>query len=536
MRYNLGCGSDYRHGWINVDKDPEARPDLVMDLEVFPWPIHDDDADEILLSYVLEHLGGRPETFLNVVKELYRICKPGARIVIRTPDPRHDDYMSDPAHQRPITPGLLRAFDLALNELSQAAGQPGPRLAKSLKIDFTVASATPYLDPRWQAAIDGGRINAEVLGEAMRAQNNVIQRHEIALEARKPFSPGRSLVGLDSVVAARGAGMGDVLMAIAALCAVKRATGTPVYLATTPNYAELAALCPLLDGVFTDIEAVNAHMSRSNSRLADWRSSIHGTTRHHQIDSYLQAFGLTLPAELKALEIALPPGLEEALLARIGLDAAADGPRRAILHPGITDPNRTWPPAFWTALVEHLLVSGFQVILIGRRDSPDGRSALQIDRPDVLDLTDQLSLPETLALMRRCDVLVSGDSGPIQLAGAAKIGIVGLYSVVSGGARLPYRVGARRAVAIEPPCAFHPCYPWVDDADTRIAFAAKEGLPITSGLLLERWCLNPDTHACVRDPSTLERVKAAIDEMLDEPAAAQSFSRSDGTGASAFGP
>lgn len=520
MRYNLGCGRDYRQGWVNADRDPETRPDLVMDLEAFPWPIQDAAANEVLLSYVLEHLDGGSETFLSVMKELYRICQPGARVVIRTLDPHHDDYLSDPTRQRPITPGMFGPFDLALNERSLAAEQPVAQLAKQLKVDFAVVSATQYLDPRWQEALDSGRISVEAVTEAMRSHRNVVQRHEITLQAHKPFSPGRSLVGLDSVVAARGVGMGDVLMAISALCAVKRATGTPVYLGTTPAYAGLAALCPLLDGVFTDVEAINAHAAATNSRLIDWGRSTHGTARVHQVDSYLLALGLTLPAELKALEITPPPGLEEALFARIGLNDAADGRRRAILHPGITDQNRTWPPAFWAALAEHLLASGLKVILIGRRDSPDGRSALQLDLDRVLDLTDQLNLPETIALMRRCDVLISGDSGPIQLAGAAKIGIVGLYSVVSGSNRLPYRVGARKAVAIQPQCAFHPCYPWIDDAETRVAFAAKEGLSITSGALLERWCLNPDTHACVRDPSTLERVKAAIGEVLDEPAPA----------------
>ena len=48
--------------------------------------------------------------------------------------------------------------------------------------------------------------------------------------------------------------------------------------------------------------------------------------------------------------------------------------------------------------------------------------------------------------------LISPDSGPIQLAAATDIGIVGIYSVIAGANRLPYRHGAAmwRAVAVEP--------------------------------------------------------------------------------------
>ena len=35
MKYNLGCGADYHYGWVNVDRFPDARPDVVMDLETF---------------------------------------------------------------------------------------------------------------------------------------------------------------------------------------------------------------------------------------------------------------------------------------------------------------------------------------------------------------------------------------------------------------------------------------------------------------------------------------------------------------------
>ena len=524
MKYNLGCGADYRYGWTNVDKFPDARPDVVMDLEGFPWPLPDDNAEEILLSHVLEHLGGTSDIFLKVMQELYRICEPGARVVIRVPDPRHDDYLSDPTHQRPVIPGLFQPFDLALNEGWQSQGLPGTPLGKYLKIDFRVVSATPYLDPRWRGALDQGRIGAEALGQAMIGNNNVVQWHEIVLEAVKPFAPGRSLQGLAGLIARRGGGLGDVLMAVAALSGLGRASGVPVYLETSPVYAEIAAATGELDGVFVSEEAVRAHIAATAPGVVkhiDWSPAGHGASRLHQVDSFLMTLGVTLPSDMKALRQQPRLEADPDIFAALGLGARPADGARVLLHAGVTDPNRTWPKDFWQELVVALIQAGHQPVLIGRSDSADGRGAQPLSLPGLVNLTDRLSLAGTLELMRASDILISGDSGPIQLAGATDIAIVGLYSVVRGAARMPFRDGpaAQRTVAIDPACPFHPCYPRINDHEALGAFIAAEGLsPTDAKTVFGSWCLNPDRYACLREADTLERVMGAVADLL-KPAA-----------------
>jgi len=521
LKYNLGCGADYHYGWVNVDKFPDARPDVVMDLEVFPWSLPDDSADEILLSHVLEHLGGTSDIFLKVMQELYRVCKPGARVVIRVPDPRHDDYLSDPTHQRPVIPGLFQPFDLALNEAWQSHRLPGTPLGKYLKIDFAVVSATPYLDPRWRSALDEGRIGAEAVGVAMTGNNNVVQWHEIVLEAVKPFSPGRSLKPLAGLIARRTAGLGDVLMAVSALSAIKRATGVPVYLETAPLYAEIAALTGDLAGVFTDGEAARAHIAAvapGTVKYLDWSAAGHGAARGHQVDSFLGTLGLTLADADKGLRVAPALATDPDWFAAVGVSRRGAGQARVLLHAGVTDANRTWPEGFWRALAESQIAEGRQVILIGKRDSADGRGAQAVGAAGLIDLTDRLSLVQTLDLMRASDLLVSGDAGPIQLAGASEIAIVGLYSVVSGANRLPFRHGSptTRAVAVAPACPFHPCYPQINDHQALADFITREGLSPTDGrAIFATWCLNPDRFACLREGGAVERVGGAVAALLD---------------------
>lgn len=112
MKYNMGCGLNKIHGYVNVDKFPHSSPDLLHDLEVCPWPIDSNSASHILFNHSLEHMGQDADTFLNIIKEIYRISQPDTLIQINVPHPRHNDFINDPTHVRIITPDLLNLFSL----------------------------------------------------------------------------------------------------------------------------------------------------------------------------------------------------------------------------------------------------------------------------------------------------------------------------------------------------------------------------------------------------------------------------------------
>ena len=80
MKLNLGCGSDYKKGWINVDV-VKGTADVVWDLNRFPYPFKDNSADYVLLKHVLEHL----DDIILVMNELHRIVKRGGIVEIRVP-------------------------------------------------------------------------------------------------------------------------------------------------------------------------------------------------------------------------------------------------------------------------------------------------------------------------------------------------------------------------------------------------------------------------------------------------------------------
>jgi len=80
-RLNVGSGTDYREGWINLDYNSEYHPEVVWDLTNLPLPFPDNEFDEIEMIHVLEHFHDP----LNIVNELWRISKPGAKITIKVP-------------------------------------------------------------------------------------------------------------------------------------------------------------------------------------------------------------------------------------------------------------------------------------------------------------------------------------------------------------------------------------------------------------------------------------------------------------------
>ena len=84
IKLNLGCGNRKLPGYINVDK--VGIPDIKHDLELFPWPWETNTVSEIKLIHVLEHLGQDTEIYFGIFKEIYRICKHGAKIFISVPD------------------------------------------------------------------------------------------------------------------------------------------------------------------------------------------------------------------------------------------------------------------------------------------------------------------------------------------------------------------------------------------------------------------------------------------------------------------
>lgn len=90
------------------------------------------------------------------------------------------------------------------------------------------------------------------------------------------------------------------------------------------------------------------------------------------------------------------------------------------LHPYSTHAHKAWLPSAWQALANALSEANIDWFIIGR-------GAHNIDITGGTDFSNQTTLRETCALLEQADVLVTGDSGPMHLAGAVGTPVVALF-------------------------------------------------------------------------------------------------------------
>jgi SAM-dependent methyltransferase len=93
-RLNLGCGTDIRPGYVNLDSVALPGVDVVHDIAELPLPFDDATFDEVLCRSILEHLD-----YIPVLRDLHRILAPGGRLVVVGPHFTARNVYVDPTHR-----------------------------------------------------------------------------------------------------------------------------------------------------------------------------------------------------------------------------------------------------------------------------------------------------------------------------------------------------------------------------------------------------------------------------------------------------
>jgi len=94
-KLNLGCGTDIRKGWINLDIAKIPGVDIVYDINKLPIPFKNEVFDYILCNDVLEHV-----EYVPLMKELHRILKEYGIIEIKVPHFSSRNNFVDPTHKK----------------------------------------------------------------------------------------------------------------------------------------------------------------------------------------------------------------------------------------------------------------------------------------------------------------------------------------------------------------------------------------------------------------------------------------------------
>lgn len=180
MKINIGSGYNNPNDYVTVDYDSNCNPDYCINIEKEPLPFQDNEVTAVLAHHILEHLG---EGYFHVLQELYRVCKHGAIIDIRVPHPRHEAFLADPTHRRPITPMGLHLFSKKFNQHCRDIQAPSSLLGEYFDVDFEI------LD--WQYIPEDKYLNAfkeqstEFIEEYISERNNIVKEFHIRLTVVK---------------------------------------------------------------------------------------------------------------------------------------------------------------------------------------------------------------------------------------------------------------------------------------------------------------------------------------------------------------
>jgi SAM-dependent methyltransferase len=146
---DVGCGWNKTPGAIGIDSNAKTHADVIHDLGSTPYPFPDNEFDQIICRHIAEHV---PDV-MAFITELYRIAKPGGRILITTPHYSNPDWPTDPTHRNHFNSYSFNCFiadrqvfefytDVRLRPLRTYVSLAN--LWRGLGIEFVV-----NLDQRW---------------------------------------------------------------------------------------------------------------------------------------------------------------------------------------------------------------------------------------------------------------------------------------------------------------------------------------------------------------------------------------------------
>jgi SAM-dependent methyltransferase len=184
VKLDLACGHTPKKGYDGVDLYDHGQR-FVGDLFGTPWLLEDTTkfprrgkermpdswVSKIHCSHFVEHV---PD-LVSFMNEIWRVCKPGAEVIIAHPYQHSHRAWQDPTHVRAINEITWKYFDA--NERKAIVGEG----YQHFDCDFDVELVNFLLNPAWMA--DG--VDEESRLHAIHYAVNVVDDLVVTLRVRK---------------------------------------------------------------------------------------------------------------------------------------------------------------------------------------------------------------------------------------------------------------------------------------------------------------------------------------------------------------
>lgn len=180
-KLNIGSGYKRYDGFTNIDGDHNCNPDILMNITQESIPLADNSVDEVILHHILEHLP--TDGFFHLMKEIYRVCISGAIIDIIVPNPRHDIFLADFEHCRPIIAEGLRLLSKNYNQYHIDTNGSSSGYGIRYDIDFELVHQDYDIDPFYHDFVQNA--SREEVIQREREVNNFILQNKYKLVVKK---------------------------------------------------------------------------------------------------------------------------------------------------------------------------------------------------------------------------------------------------------------------------------------------------------------------------------------------------------------
>jgi len=147
----------------------------------------------------------------------------------------------------------------------------------------------------------------------------------------------------------------------------------------------------------------------------------------HEIEYNLELVSLVgAKTEDRALFISVEDNIIDSLFSDNGIEDSAN---LVALHPWTSDPIKQWPLEYFYSLAQRLTKElNLKVLIVGGKDeAAQDRYFCKNPEHSFINLSGRTTLRELAVLLKKCRLLISGDSGPVHLACAVNTRVLSIF-------------------------------------------------------------------------------------------------------------
>ena len=99
------------------------------------------------------------------------------------------------------------------------------------------------------------------------------------------------------------------------------------------------------------------------------------------------------------------------------------------IHPAASCPSKIWPPERFAEVADRLSQKyGFKTVIVaGPRDTEKAKIMQEHMRTPALNLAGKVSVSQLASILKRCDLFISNDSGPVHIATAVATPVISIF-------------------------------------------------------------------------------------------------------------